>query len=200
MHHGAMKLVVTRLDRDGRYRTMITRDDGVSYLVRGVAHNFAIPHDVAHFAVEDALRLQRGFWGSVADGAVFPSMTYASGRRKPKAAQRSEDLLKANADDLNEAEALVRIFNETIEQGHRESSAVLRSRLNDRLWRRGEAPREITAADISKVYAAYNAVRQGWRQVPVGGTLDLIWGSASPRTQRRQARAQAPDSRGPHAG
>jgi hypothetical protein len=188
----AMKLVVTRLDRDGRYKTMITRDDGVSYLVSGVAHNFAIPHDVAHFVVEDALRLRRGFWGSVADGAVFPSMTHADGRRKPKAAERSKDLLKANADDLNEAEVLVRIFNETIEQGHPESSAVLRSQLNDRLWRRGEAPREIRAADISAVYAAYNAVRQSWRQVPVGGTLDLIWGATSPRAYRDGYKGRMP--------
>ena len=170
-----------------------------------MAHNFAIPHDLAHFVVEDALRLRRGFWGSVANGAVFPSMTYVDGRRKPKAAQQSRDLLKANADDLNEAEVLVRIFNDTIEQGHQESSAVLRSRLNDRLWRRGEAPREINAAEISAVYAAYNAVRQSWRQVPVGGALDLIWGATSPRVNRdgykgRMPTVQAPGSRGSHAG
>jgi hypothetical protein len=181
----------TRRDAPGQGRPLSDddhRDDGVSYVVSGVAHNFAIPHDVAHFVVEGAVRLHCAFWGSVAGGAVFRSMTYASGRRKPAAAQRSEGLLKANADHLNEAEALVRIFNDTIEQGHPESSAVLRSRLNDRLWRRGQAPREITAADVSKVYAAYSAVRESWRRVPIGGNLDLMWESTSPRAHRHDTK------------
>jgi hypothetical protein len=45
-----MKLTITRLDEDGRYETMITRDDGVRFSVKGVAHTFAIPHDLAHFS------------------------------------------------------------------------------------------------------------------------------------------------------
>src|SRR5882757_6287432 len=72
----SMKMAVRRLDRDGRYVTSIARDDGVTFSMQGVGHNFAIPHDVAHYVVEKALGLDRGFWGSVADGAVFPSMTY----------------------------------------------------------------------------------------------------------------------------
>jgi hypothetical protein len=88
-----MKLTVTRLDQ-GRYETLVTRGDGVSYRLKGVAHAFAIPHDLAHFVVEKALRLDRGFWANVADGAVFKSMSYIAGRRKPKAAERSESLLK----------------------------------------------------------------------------------------------------------
>jgi hypothetical protein len=82
-----MILTVKRLDSDGRYETLIARDDGVSFSLLGVAHIFAIPHDVAHFVIENALRLDAGFWGSIADGAVFPTMRYESGRRKPKAAE-----------------------------------------------------------------------------------------------------------------
>jgi hypothetical protein len=88
-----MKLTVTRLDR-GKYETVVTRDDGVSYRLKGVAHHFAIPHDLAHFLVEKTLNLHQGFWGNVAGGAVFKSMSYLGGRRKPKAAERSDNLLK----------------------------------------------------------------------------------------------------------
>jgi hypothetical protein len=34
--------------------------------MQGVGHTFAIPHDGAHFVVEQTLGLDRGFWGSVA--------------------------------------------------------------------------------------------------------------------------------------
>jgi len=43
-----MKLTVTRLEH-GKYKTEVTRDDGASYRLKGVAHTFAIPHDLAHF-------------------------------------------------------------------------------------------------------------------------------------------------------
>ena len=83
------------------------------------------------------MRLHRGFWGNVADGAVFKTMSYIGGRRKPRATERSESLLKINTAPLNEAEAVVRIFNDAIEQGYQENSPVLRERLRSRLARPG---------------------------------------------------------------
>jgi hypothetical protein len=168
-----MKLQLTRLDH-GKYETVITRDDGVSYRLKGVAHMFAIPHDLAHFLVEKTLRLDRGFWGNVAGGAVFGTMDYIGGRRKPKAAERSEALLKTNAAELNEAEVLVRIFNDTIEQGHAETSPLLRKRLRGRLARPG-LQRSFGDAEISEVYAAYRDMLSTWEKLPVGGTTELRW-------------------------
>lgn len=169
-----MKLTVTRLDQ-GKYETVVTRDDGVSYRLQGVAHTFAIPHDLAHFVVEKALRLDRGFWANVADGAVFRTMSYLGRRRKPKAAERSESLLRKNVPQLNDAEALVRIFNDTIEQGHAQDSPVLRKRLQERLKRPGLEFRAFSTAEISEVYADYQAMLAKWRELPVGAKLDLRW-------------------------
>ncbi|MDB5582531.1 MAG: uncharacterized protein JWR80_7707 [Bradyrhizobium sp.] len=169
-----MKLTVTRLDQ-GNYTTVITRDDGVSYRLKGVAHTFAIPHDLAHFVVEKTLRLDHGFWACVADGAVFKTMDYIAGRRKSKAAERSEDLLKNCEPQLNDAEALVRIFNDTIEQGHAENSHVLQQRLRERLKRPGLRFRSFDAAEISEVYAAYKDMLAKWQELPVGGRLELRW-------------------------
>jgi hypothetical protein len=169
-----MKLTVTRFD-DGKYETVIMRDDGVSYCLKGVAHMFAIPHDVAHFVVEKTLHLDRGFWSCVADGAVFKTMRYLGGRRKPRAAERSEQLLKENAAQLNEAETLVRIFNDTIEQGHPASSRLLRERLQGRLARPGLKFRRFNDAEISEVYAAYADMLAKWKQLPTGGKIELRW-------------------------
>jgi hypothetical protein len=170
-----MRIEVKRLDGDGRYETVITRDDGVSFRIQGVGHAFAIPHDLAHYLVEKALSIEDGFWGSVASGAVFPSMTHLTGRRKPKASERSSTLLKANARALIEAEVLVRIFNDTIEQGQRENSTVLAGRLQHRLATPRTKLRPINPPDISAVYAAYKAVQQDWRTLPIGGTLTRQW-------------------------
>ncbi len=170
-----MRLEVKRLDGDGRYETIITRNDSVSFRVLGVAHNFAIPHDLAHYVIEKALRIEDGFWGSVAAGAVFASMTYLGGRRKPKAAERSSALLKANARALVDAEVVVRIFNDTIEEGHSENSAVLGGRLRERLPPPGKKLRSIGPSDIAEVYSAYKFLRQDWEALPVGATLILQW-------------------------
>jgi hypothetical protein len=161
-----MKLTITRLDQ-GRYETVVTRDDGVSYRLHGVAHSFAMPHDLAHFVVEKTLGLKDGFWGNVADGV--------GGRRKPRAAERSESLLKDNAAQLNEAEVLVRIFNDTIEQGHAANSPVLQERLRGRLARPGLKFRHFSAVEISGVYSAYKNMLSQWQQIPAGGKLDLLW-------------------------
>ena len=80
--HRHLKLETRRLDREGQYETIIERDDGVRFAVQGVAHNFAI-----------ALGIESGFCGAVAAGAVFPTMRHLSGRRKPKASERSKLLL-----------------------------------------------------------------------------------------------------------
>lgn len=169
-----MKLTVTRLDQ-GKYETVVMRDDGVSYRLKGVAHHFAIPHDLAHFLVEKTLNLHQGFWGNVADGAVFNSMSHLGGRRKPKAAERSDNLLKKNAAQLNEAEALVRIFNDTIEQGHDERSPVLHARLRERFARPELDFRRFSEAEISDVYCAYKDMLSKWQRLPVGGRLELHW-------------------------
>jgi hypothetical protein len=169
-----MKLTVTRFDQ-GKYETVITRDDGVGYSLKGVAHSFAIPHDLAHFLVEKTLGLHQGFWGNVAGGAVFKTMSYLGGRRKPKAAERSEQLLKDNAAALNEAEVLVRIFNDTIEQGHAETSPLLRERLQGRLARPGLQFRHFSDAEIGEVYAAYADMLGKWKKLPVGGKMELKW-------------------------
>ena len=181
-----MKLTFTRLD-ERRYETLVTRDDGVSFHVKGIGHMFAIPHDLAHFAIEEALHLRRGFWGSVAEGAVFPSMTHVAGRRKPRAASRSAEVLKANRGHIGESELLVSIFNGAIEQGCREDSAVLRQRLNEYWYPVADRQCGITAAAISDVFASWRRMWRAWHSLPIGGTLDLVWCAATHANRSRGA-------------
>ena len=167
-----MKLSVTRLDRQGRYETMIVRDDSVRFMLKGHDCAFAMPHDIAHYVVEKELGLDRGFWGRVAAGGVFPSMSYVDGRRKPQAAERSKSVLKRDPDELADAEVLVRIFSETVAEGHDASAPILTHRLKDR---RMAQLRTATTEQIAAVFARYKDLRTRWGDLPVGGSIELRW-------------------------
>lgn len=167
-----MQVTFVRSDHDGRYVTRIQRGDGVRFSIKGVGHNFELPHDLAHFAIEQALGIRTGFWGTVAGGGVFPSMTYDGGRRKPKAEERSKAILKANARKLIEAEVAVSVFSDTIAQGHPGTSPVLRQRLRERL---PMLERDITATGIVETYSGYRRALAAWTALRVGEGMHLIW-------------------------
>ena len=169
-----MQLTFVRIDQDGRYATRIQRDDGVRFSIKGVGHNFELPHDLAHFAIEQALGIKTGFWGTVAGGGVFPSMTHDGGRRKPKAEERSRAILKANARKLVEAEVAVSVFSDTITEGHPETSPVLRQRLRERL---PALERDITVAGIAETYTGYRRALAAWTALAVDEGMQLTWSS-----------------------
>jgi len=106
---------------------------------------------------------------------VFKSTTYVNGRRKPKAAERSAALLKQNQAALTDAEVLVRILNDTIEQGHAANSGVPELRPHERLARAGVEPRSFSAAEIAAIYEAYEDILAKWQALPVGGAMQLRW-------------------------
>lgn len=170
-----MRLRLTRLD-ERRYETLITRADGVTYHVKGVGHMSALPHDLAHFAVERGLRIRDGFWGSVADGAVFGSLTHVSGRHKPRAAERSKQVLRENKHPLTATEILVGLFNQAMEEELGPESPELRARLERYTWTPpGHSPRRFSDEEIAAVCAEWQTVLDSWRKLPIGGTLDLHW-------------------------
>jgi hypothetical protein len=161
---------------------------------------FAIPHDLAHLAIEQALRLDRAFWGTIADGGVFESMTYLDGRRKPGAAERSRQVLKANYGHIGEAEYVIRIFNDSLQQGHGADSPVLRARLRDNQWTApGHAPRRFTDDEIAAACAEWQRMLKLWQALPIGGTLELDWcaGPAAATHPPRRHPAAAPRVRWP---
>lgn len=170
-----MRLRLTRLD-ERRYETEVTRSDGVTYHVKGVGHMGAIPHDLAHFAIEQGLGIRGGFWGSIARGAVFGSLTHVSGRRRPKAAERSEQVLRENKGELTETEILVGLFNQALEEGLGPESLELRKRLRRYVWSApGRQPRTFTDEEIAAACDGWRRMLDAWLKLPIGGTLELDW-------------------------
>jgi len=179
-----MWIEVRRMDAR-RYATTVTRGDGVTLSVPGYGFMHAMPHDLGHYVVEATLPLRHGFWDCVAEGAVFRGMQVLSGRRKPHADARSRNLMKAHADRLNEAEALVGGFEHIIDQGldRRPDDAERMLRRLGAGFRSG-----LVAPDRDGMMAVCTAWRDllaRWQPLPVGQAIALTW--QHPQDRRRRA-------------
>ena len=86
--------------------TLVERDDGVVFAMRGAGGGADVPHDLVHAVVETQLQVSDGIWGCVADGVVWHSMRHVSGRQPPHAAERSRRLKRERAAQVQRAEAL----------------------------------------------------------------------------------------------
>src|SRR4030095_501740 len=71
------------------YQVFVRRDDGVLLQVESFDRPTRLPHDMAHFVVENELRLEQGFWGLLAAGVLFTNMRLAAGRLRPRARAQS---------------------------------------------------------------------------------------------------------------
>ena len=96
------------------YRSLLHRADGLAVQFDGGGYNKVggpareLPHDLAHFVVEDALELEAGLWGVLAAGGMFDHTKVVEGRRAPHADKRARAVVEAAGDRLSQAEMLTR--------------------------------------------------------------------------------------------
>ena len=101
-----MRITFERMADRRPVETLVERDDGVVFRMRGAGGGAGLPHDLVHALVEQSLRVTDGIWGCVADGVVWTSMRHVSGRQPPHAAERSARLKKERAAPIQAAEHL----------------------------------------------------------------------------------------------
>ena len=89
--------------------TVVERDDGVVFAMRGAGGGAELPHDLVHLLVEQHLGVTEGIFGCIADGVVWGSMRHVSGRRPPHWAERSARLTRERAEPLRSAEYLAHV-------------------------------------------------------------------------------------------
>src|SRR4029434_1928753 len=92
------------------YEVLVQRDDGVLLRVQSFDRPLRLPHDIAHFVVENELQLEHGFWGLLAAGVMFTNTRVASGRPRQHAAEQSRSVLKRVGQQPIEAEVLVSVM------------------------------------------------------------------------------------------
>jgi hypothetical protein len=168
------------------YEVFARRDDGVVLRVRTPDKPLKIPHDMAHYVVERELNFDKGFWGSIAAGAVFGTMQVVSGRQPPHAAEQSAALIKASYREHAAAELYVavlqRIAAESRERDWRYVNACL-----DEVWRPFRWPRPVvTAEDALRVCRALREAERLWVGLPVGESVKVSWPTARKSAARRK--------------
>ena len=150
--------------------TLVERDDGVVFAMRGAGGGADLPHDLVHAVVETQLHIADGVWGCVADGVVWGSMRHVSGRRPPHGSDRSDRLKRERVDAVQRAENVAHIVG--------------------RLARYEEIlPNEVAASGVprERIEAAVEAVRDAarrWAALPVGEQWVFEWPSRPARRGR----------------
>ncbi|HST81471.1 MAG TPA: hypothetical protein VLL08_07015 [Kineosporiaceae bacterium] len=179
-----MRVTLDRLPDHEWAHVLIERDDHVVYRMHAGPVTDDLPHDLVHYAVEDALGMADGIWGAIAGGVVFRSMTHISGRRPPHAAERSAALIRQYRDQIQRAE-LIGGFVESA--AHQPDADLARLAAQSFKGRTSEMP------NLEALAGAVTAVRRAeseWRQLPIGGQRVLEWPA-----HRRIALAAGPRAR-----
>jgi hypothetical protein len=182
-----------------RYRTTVRRD-GTVFELRGFDRPAELPHDLAHFVVEREVGCRHGFWGCVAAGANFQSMTLVEGRRTPHWTERSREVLRRHHDQLTEAESLVGLLLGLFGEGIGNDDQALRSR-PARRWTPPRDAVRLGPAEARRACQALADARDRWQALPTGGNLTVTWRTdpvarpagrdGGPRRRRRPGRASA---------
>jgi hypothetical protein len=164
-----------------RIATVVTRQDKVRLSVHVYGPLDPIPHDLAHYVIEQELGLQDGFWGSVAAGALFGGIKILAGRQRPHAAQRSREVLAAHRQEIGVSEILV-------DAGLR---AVKGMGLDDAPLPI-DSPLVRTRADLNRLVAqlrpALARMCARWLTIAQGATLHVVWPDRNPRAAHHTRR------------
>ena len=152
--------------------TLVERDDGVVFALRGAGGGADLPHDLVHALVETELCVTDGIWGCIADGVVWGSMRHVSGRQPPHAGERSTRLKRERSAAVQRAEGLADLVG--------------------RLARGEEVlPGQVAGAPFprERLYAAAESLRAStarWAALRPGETWVLEW--PRPRVHRTASR------------
>ena len=151
--------------------TLVERDDGVVFTMRGAGGGIDLPHDLVHAVVERQLGIGDGIWGCVADGVVWRSMTHLSGRQPPHAAERSNRLKRERSASVRHAESLADLVDRLA------SGAEL---LPGEIPASGLPPERLAAAA-----AELRDVQRRWAGLAVGEPWVFEWAVSARRSGRR---------------
>jgi len=165
-----------------RLRTTALRDDGVTVVVNGAPdRDGRLPHDLAHFVIEEELGLESGFWGGIAQGRLFRGVEVVAGPPSHKRLTPPRQAPERPGPAI-EAEVLVRIFvaiwSGEAARDYGSIRAYLDAQPSPRTRSRAD---EIDAQTIDRVCAALDAVSAEWGQLAAGDELVLHWRAADLR-------------------
>lgn len=175
-----MKVTFTRSGAR-RYVVAVERGQGPPLVPRGgPGYDDHLPHDLAHFAVEEQLGLALGVFGQLAAGGAGIFVPAAADRNVGER-RRAQRIAADGRPDMIRSEAVVRVCTARWQaRAGRASGPVAADHAG-----------VLSPAEIERVLARFDELSARWRALPDGGSMVLEWplsGSRSAPTRRRAPR------------
>ncbi|MEO5858082.1 MAG: hypothetical protein ABIR33_03945 [Pyrinomonadaceae bacterium] len=158
-----MKVTFTRTKDRGYSLTIEGPKIATAVMDPAPGYHDRLPHDVAHFIVENELGIEGGIFGQLAMGGIIrPAEGNARVQRKAK--RKREAIFRTNKNDA--------LFSE-----HAIWAAQSRWEKQDII-----PDTKIPRSDLDRVIAKFEEFAKEWSSLPVGGSITLQWnGSAKKR-------------------
>lgn len=172
-----MHVIFTK-HKNQNYWVVVTKSERLKLQFQGVGKKFLVPHDLSHFVVESKLDLRQGFWGCVADGALFPGMNIIEGRQKPNAKSKSKQIIRAAHQQIRLAECLVRVFNEIYADQSDRILLLARNYLKE--ISADIKPGNLLDATILDVCSTLQAFQSNWQAMDIGKSIEVSWNKNLP--------------------
>jgi hypothetical protein len=165
-----MEVTFTRTGQR-RYRVSVEGPDVVSsYMDPAPGYDARLPHDMAHFIVENELGIKGGVFGQLAAGGAFIIPTDNTKRRK--IARRRERIAHANHKDALLSEHMIAVTSYLWQKKTSEAPSIAGFR----------------ADAIKRVCSEFDAASAVWSKLHIGESMTLVWHGGSGRTGRRSRR------------
>ena len=161
------------------YRVIALRGDGVSLTI-SQGRQLSLPHDLAHFIVESELDMKNGFWGCVAQGAIFDGMVVTAGRQKPYARSQSSKIIKRHRNELFEAEDAVRRLTIVARVGKSTSTSSREIAKLNQYYPNGRY-KQLTSADSERIISIIRGFTDKWKSLPEEGVIQVHWNERTPK-------------------
>jgi len=125
-----------------------------------------LPHDAAHFLVEDELKIAGGVFGQLAIGGTANSFYPADSKKASKTKRRGTNIAKANKNDATFAEHAIYAAQSRWE-GHNDIPST-----------------KLATAKIARIISRFEEFAKRWSKLPVGGSITLEWDNGPLRRSR----------------
>jgi hypothetical protein len=154
-----------------RYRVSVEGPGVVSsWMEPAPGYDARLPHDMAHFVVENELGISGGVFGQLAAGGHARTFHPTDDQASVKLAKRGKRLAVTNRGDAMLSEKVVFLACQMWTNDLAEVTRV----------------EGVSGDDIKRVCREFDAVSAIWSELAVGESMTLVWRGSSARAVRRR--------------
>jgi hypothetical protein len=142
-----------------------------SWMEPAPGYDSRLPHDMAHFVVENELGITGGIFGQLAAGGNARTFHPTDKQALRKVAKRGKRLAVSNRGDASLSEKVVYLACRTWNSDLSGMTTTLEG---------------VSAEDIRRVCREFDAVSAIWSRLTVGESMTLVWRGRAARAVRRR--------------